>query len=160
MDDQGLKLLHPSQAPKSPFEDTASEMSTHWDVSGFSDRALELNIFYKACHAILMYSHQVWRNHWLGALSRGKGTTKDNAFNIENITRSVRACRMVDLLTDSGASLRQNMRAPFFHWNNSLSPLLLLVSRALWFLSPAHIKIYSKAKKIKNKINPHVTSIR
>ena len=41
------------------------------------------------------------------------------------------------------------MRVPFYHWNNILSSLFLLVSRALWFLFPAHIKIYSQGKKKK-----------
>lgn len=83
-------------------------------LSGFSDGALELNSLYKASHAILMYRHQVRRNHWPGALARGKGSTKDNAFNTENITRSIRACRTVDLLIDSGASLGQNNEGTIF----------------------------------------------
>ena len=104
--------IEKSQTWLSDFHTTLNNFRSF--CSAKMSRALELKHFYKASHVILMYSHQVCRNHWPGALARGKGTTKDNAFNIENITYSIRACRMVDLLIDSGASLRQNNEGAIF----------------------------------------------
>lgn len=152
-------LPNSSQASKSPFEDTTSEMPptgmlTQW-VFRWSPGTYTL--YYKASHAILMYSSQVWRNRWPRALARGKGSTKDNALNIEHIPHSIKACRMVDLLIYAGASLRQNNEGSHvFHWNNySLS---FIPSRALCHLSPVpYQNLLSGPKK---KISCHLYTLK
>ena len=149
-------LPNSSQASKSPFEDATSEMPptrmlTQW-VFRWSPGTYT---FYKASHAILMYSSQVWRNHWPRALARGKGSTKDNALNIEHISHSIKACRMVHLLIDAGASLRQNNEGSHvFQWNNySLS---FIPSRALCHLSPVPYQNLLSGRK-KNLVSPLYT---
>ena len=60
---------------------------------------------------------------------------------------------MVDLLIDSGASLRQNNEGAIFSLKQYPISFIPLVSGALWFLFPAHIKIYSQGQK-KNLMPP------